>query len=192
MKNQRLRGAQKGGFTQAQRWLGGRTADVRGRSHNFDDHLSRRPPGLGVGECITHLVEPKDLIHQRSDGAAFHQPRNFSQLFSIGMHEQVLITGLAPPRCSQGLSRQHSDRESDDGIEPPTSGKRWGRGAAVDAHHHTARFHALEAPHQSVTTRAVQHQVNLWPRLQNVRCDSQWQRSRRDASPVPHCVSPRW
>ena len=74
------------------------------RSHNFDDRLSRRPPGLGVGECITHLVEPKDLIHQRSDGAAFHQPRDFSQLFSIGMHEKVLITGLVFPRCSLGFS----------------------------------------------------------------------------------------
>src|SRR5438445_10829071 len=72
------------------------------RSHNFDDHLSRHPPGLGVGECITHLVEPKDLVHQRSDCAAFHQLRDFSQLFSIGMHEKVFITGLVPPRCGQG------------------------------------------------------------------------------------------
>src|SRR5713101_4923178 len=91
------------------------------RSHNFDDHLSRRPPGLGVGECITHLVEPKDLIHQRSDGAPFHQPRDFSQLFSIGMHEKVLITGLVLPRCGQGFSGQHPDRENDDGIESPAS-----------------------------------------------------------------------
>ena len=82
------------------------------RSHNFDDHLSPRPPGLGVGECITHIVEPKDLIHQRSDGAAFHQPRDFSQLFSIGMHEKVLITGLVLPRCGQGFSGQHPDREN--------------------------------------------------------------------------------
>src|SRR4030095_9742275 len=74
------------------------------RSHNFDDHLSRRPPGLGVGECITQLVEPKDLIHQGSDGTTLHQPRDFSQLFSIGMHEKVLITGLVLPRCRQGLS----------------------------------------------------------------------------------------
>src|SRR5207247_9280773 len=73
--------------------------------------------------------------------------------------------GLVLPRCGQGFSGQHPDRENDDGIEPPASCKRWGRGAAVDAHHHTARFHTLEAPHQCVTTRAVQHHVTFFGHL---------------------------
>ena len=56
--------------------------DAPARSHNFDDDLSRRPPGFGVGEGITHV------------GAVFHQPRDSSQWSAIGLHEKVLITGL--------------------------------------------------------------------------------------------------
>src|SRR5256885_7420084 len=43
----------------------------------------------GIRECITHLLERKHLVHQRFDDAAFHQPRDFSQLFSVGTHEKV-------------------------------------------------------------------------------------------------------
>src|SRR5262249_37271606 len=51
------------------------------------------------------------------------------------------------------------------GVEPPASSERGGWSAAVDAHHHTARFHPLEAPHQGVTTRAVQYHVTIFNHL---------------------------
>src|SRR5260221_10024618 len=39
---------------------------------HFYDHFSCRSPGLGVRECVTHLLERKDLVHERFDDASFH------------------------------------------------------------------------------------------------------------------------
>src|ERR1043166_1660451 len=136
------------------------SSEARSSAYTYH-YLSCRSPRLGVRECVTHLFEPKDLIHQRFDGAAFHQPRDCSQLFSIGPHEKVLIPSVVLARGGQRFSGQYCDRENDDGVEPPTSCKRWGRGATVDAHHHAAGFHTLETPHQRFTACAVQHHVTI-------------------------------
>src|SRR5438045_8933119 len=82
-------------------------ADVTERSRHLDDHFSRRPPGLGIRERLTHVLERKYLVHQRFDSAAFHEPRDFSQLFSVGSHEQVLVAGVLTPRGSGRLAASH-------------------------------------------------------------------------------------
>jgi hypothetical protein len=65
------------------------------------------------------------------------------------------------PRCGQGFSRQHSDRENDDEIEPPPV-----------CHHGLS-----STTSQSLATsskRSLRYSMR---------------RSRLDASPAPHCVS---
>ena len=119
------------------------------RSHNFDDHLSRRSPGLGVSECITHLLEWKDLIHQRTDGALSTTPRlsqMFPSAFTKSTHNGVVL------RAEARVGQQH-DRETMMGLAP-SFGKRWDGVLLCDAQHDTAGF--THSKHLRVfTTRAV-------------------------------------
>src|SRR5262245_8252944 len=92
------------------------SSSLGGRSNltYLDDHFSRRPTGLGIRECVTHMLERKNFINHRCDGAAFHQARDFLQLFSVGTREQILVPSPVIPRCRRRLSGQHPDRENDD------------------------------------------------------------------------------